>query len=123
MRAGRLRTWLTFQKRAVDIDSDGEAGQIDDIGNRIERWEDAFAASSRMPAEVVATSGRELMAAAAAQSRVSHRITVRYRTGFDAGMRAVDPDGTIYNLEAIIPDRETGRNSITFLASTGVNEG
>jgi len=56
-------------------------------------------------------------------SRVSHRITVRYRTGFDAGMRAVDPDGVIYNLEAIIPDRETGRNSITFLASTGVNEG
>lgn len=123
MRAGRLRTWLTFEKRAVDIDSDGAAGQIDDVGNRIELWEPAFAASSRMPCEVVAVSGRELMAAAAVQSRVSHRITVRFRPGFDAGMRAVDPDGVIYNLEAIIPDRETGRNTITFLASTGVNEG
>lgn len=123
MRAGRLRTWLTFEKRAIDIDSDGNPGQIDDVGNRIERWEDAFAAGTRMPADVVAVSGRELMAAAAVQSRVSHRITVRFRPGFDAGMRARDPDGVIYNLEAIIPDKESGRSSITFLASTGVNEG
>lgn len=123
MRAGRLRTWLTFEKRAVDIDSDGEPGQIDDAGNRIERWENAFAVGSRMPSEVVAVSGRELMAAAAVQSRVTHRIKVRFRPGFDAGMRARDPDGTLYNLEAIIPDPENGRSWITFLASTGVNEG
>lgn len=114
MRAGGLRHWLTFQRKVTDLDSDGAT---------VETWVDAFSLNARMPCRVEYLSGRELIAAQMVNSRVSCRLSTRYRPGFDASMRAVQPDGTIYNLEAIVPDSKSGRREVTFLASTGVNEG
>ena len=114
MRAGGLRHWLTFQRKVTDQDSDGAT---------VETWVDAFSLNARMPCRVEYLSGRELIAAQMVNSRVSCRLSTRYRPGFDASMRAVHPDGTIYNLEAIVPDSKSGRREVTFLASTGVNEG
>jgi head-tail adaptor len=114
MRAGRLRHWLTFQRKVTDLDSDGAT---------VETWVDAFELNSRMPCNVEYLSGRELIAAQMVNSRVSCRLSTRYRPGFDATLRATQPDGTIYNLEALVPDSRSGRREVTFLASTGVNEG
>ena len=114
MRAGSLRHWLTFQRKVTDLDSDGAT---------VETWVDAFELNSRMPCNVEYLSGRELIAAQMVNSRVSCRLSTRYRPGFDASLRATQPDGTIYNLEAIVPDSRSGRREVTFLASTGVNEG
>jgi len=114
MKAGRLRHWLTFETLTTEQDSDGA---------QVEAWVPAFASASRMPCEIVQLSGRELIAAQSVQSRVTARIRVRYRPGFAAIQRASAPDGTIYNVEAVIQDPDTGRHYITLLASTGVNEG
>lgn len=122
MQAGRLRHWLTFEDLLVTLDSDGA---------QVEEWVPAFQTNSRMPCDVVALSGRELLAAQATQSKVSTRIVTRYRPGFRARMRAWDLDpaiapegqGTIYNIEAIIPDPDSRIRYVTMLASSGVNEG
>ncbi len=114
MRAGRLRHWLTFESLVVDQDSDG---------NRLEEWIPAFEVSSRLPADVVALSGRELIAAQAQNSRVTHRIMLRYRPGFLPTMRARLADGTIFSIEGIIPDPDSRRRHVTILASSGVNVG
>lgn len=114
MRAGALRHWLTFEKLVVDQDSDGA---------RVETWLPAFDVSSRMPCEVVALSGRELIAAQAQNSKVSHRIKVRYRPGLEPKMRARDPDGTIFSFEALIPDASSRIRHVTILATAGVNVG
>ena len=114
MKAGGLRHWLTFQRKVTDLDSDGAT---------VETWIDAFELNSRMPCNVEYLSGRELIAAQMVNSRVSCRLSTRYRPGFDATLRATQPDGTIYNLEALVPDSRSGRREVTFLASTGVNEG
>lgn len=114
MKAGSLRHWLIFEKPGpVELDSDGA---------QVETWLPAFDTSSRMPCEVTAMSGRELIAAQAVQSKVTTRIKVRFRPGFDATMRATLGD-TIYNIEAVIPDPRSRIGYVTLLASSGVNDG
>lgn len=120
MKAGRLRHWLTFEKKATD--DDGELVRDSD-GAIEEAWIPAFAMSPRMPCDVVHLSGRELIAAQAVQSKVNVRIRVRYRAGFDAVQRARSPSGQVFNIEAVIPDPDSGARFVTLLASTGVNAG
>ena len=108
--AGRLRHRITFEELDIDIDSDGA---------QVEAW---FPFGQPLSAEITALSGRELIAAQAVQSKVSTRIRVRYRPGFKPGMRATHR-GTVYNIEAVIPDPDSGVRSVTLLCSSGVNEG
>lgn len=114
MRAGRLRHWLTFEKKVTELDSEGA---------KVEYWMDAFVLNSRMPCEVVDLSGRELIAAPAVRSSVTTRIRTRYRPGFEAAMRARAPNGTIYNIEAVILDPDSRQSWVTMPASSGLNEG
>lgn len=113
MKAGRFRHWVTFQDLWVDQDSDGAI---------VEEWIPAFEVNTRMPCEVVTLTGRELIAAQATHSKVTTRITARYRHGFKPRMRAVLGD-VIYNIEAVIPDPVSGRQFVTLLCSSGVNDG
>jgi SPP1 family predicted phage head-tail adaptor len=108
-----MRHWLTFETLVDEMDSDGA---------RVVVWAPAFDTSPTMPAEVAPLSGRELIAANAVQSRVTHRIRIRYREGITAKMRAVERE-TVYNIEAVIPDQRSGLRYLTLLASTGTNEG
>lgn len=110
---GARRHWLTFESRADVVDSDGAVST---------EWVPAFEISTVMPCEVVALSGRELIAAQAVQSRVTTRIGVQYRPGFDASMRAILGE-TVFNVEAVIPDPDSRIRSVTLLCSSGVNEG
>lgn len=114
MKAGRLRHWLTFQE---------DRGQQDSDGAWEPAWLDAFASNSRMPCRVEYLQGRELLAAQAMNSKVTCRITTRFREGFQASFRAVAPDRSIFNIEAVLPDSMTGRHETVLLASIGVNEG
>lgn len=128
MQPGRLRHWLTFEAKVIEMDSDGA---------QVATWVPAFEVNPRMPFDVVALSGRELIAAQAVQSKVTSRLVGRYRPGFAASMRAwfqdpdlvdisgakVYPDAVIYDIQAVIPDPDSRRRSVTLLASSGVNEG
>lgn len=111
MRAGRLRHRVQFQSLVVELDSDGA---------QVETWVDAFPAL--IPAEIKALSGRALIAAQAVQSKVNTAIVVRYRTGFLPSMRGLHR-GVIYNIEAVIPDPDSGITHLSLQCSSGVNEG
>lgn len=112
MQAGNLRHSVTIQSLQLELnDSDGEQS---------EDWVDAFPAP--LPAQILPLSGRELIAAAATASKVSTRIVVRYRPGIVASMRAVHR-GLAYNITAVVPDNRSGREWLTLLCESGVNEG
>lgn len=115
MDAGRLRHWLTFEQLVIELDSDGA---------KVEAWAPAFETSTTMPCEITPMSGRELLAAQAVQSAVSHRLRTRSRPGFRSALRARNPvSGVIYNIEAVIPDPESGIRYVTMLATVGLNAG
>jgi SPP1 family predicted phage head-tail adaptor len=84
----------------------------------------SWVAAFPMPisAEITALSGRELIAAQAEQSAVTTRIKVRYRPGFVTSMRILHRN-TVYNVEAAIPDPDSGFEWVTLLCSSGLNEG
>lgn len=112
METGKLRHLVTFQVPIVEIDSNGDA---------TESWTDAFD-SQQISAAIEPLSGRELVAAQQVHSRVTTRITVRYRPGILPEMRVVHR-GIYYNIEAVVPDDQSGFRHATLLCYSGTNEG
>jgi SPP1 family predicted phage head-tail adaptor len=95
---------------------------LDSYGQQVTSWSDAFTTW----ASIEALSARELFAAQAVQSEVSHRITVRYRTDLanpaaTAAMRAIY-NGRIFNIQGATNVDERNR-TIEILASEGLNNG
>jgi len=111
MRAGLLRHRVSIEQRVVELDSDGE---------RTEAWADAF--GLLLPAEIAPLSGRELVAAAAVQSKVTVRVRIRYRPGVSASMRVLHRS-LAYNIEAVTPDTDSGVEYLTLHCTQGANEG
>jgi SPP1 family predicted phage head-tail adaptor len=111
IKAGALRHRVAFEELVADLDSDGAT---------VENWAPSF--PTPVSAEIKALSGRELIAAQAVQSKISTRIKVRYRPGFKATMRGVHR-GVIYDVEAVIPDPDSGIGFLTLLCSSGVSDG
>lgn len=109
--AGRLRHRVRIEQIMVTLDSDGE---------RSEAWGDVF--GRLLPAEILPVSGREFVAAAAVQSKVTTRIRIRRRTGVVPSMRALHR-GVAYGIEAVLPDAESGREYLTLLCSDGAHQG
>lgn len=112
MRAGRLRHRVTIEQFVTALDSDD--------GERTEAWEDAF--GILIPAEIEPLSGRELIAAAATQSKVTARIRIRYRPGVAPSMRVVHRE-TTYGIDAVVPDRTSGVSYLTLLCTGGSAQG
>jgi SPP1 family predicted phage head-tail adaptor len=96
----------------VTVDSNGEA---------TEEWTDSFG-GQEISASIEPLSGRELVAAQQVHSRVTTRIIVRYRPGILPEMRIVHR-GVLYNIEAVVPDAESGYRHATLLCYSGTNEG
>lgn len=90
----------------------------DDYGGTVEFWEPVAEAW----AEVAPLSGREFIAAQATQAGVTTRIVLRYRAGLTPAMR-VRHAGAHYNIRAVLPDPGSGREWVTLMCETGVNEG
>lgn len=108
MQAGHLNRRITLQQRT--------AGQ-DATGQPVQTWTDV----ATVWAGIKAKTGRELDLAKSVQSEVSHTITIRYRTGISAAMRAVL--GTrIFNIAAVI-DRYDAHRFLQLEVSEGVNNG
>ena len=112
MKIGRLRHRVTFELPGpVELDSDGE---------KVETWLPAF--QRPVSADIKALSGRALIAAQAQQSKVNTQIRVRFHPDFRASMRGVHRE-VIYNIEAVIPDPDSGVHYLLLLCSSGVNDG
>lgn len=78
--AGRLRHRVTLQQYAGVADSYGDPLTADDS-----QWRDVCA----VWAAIDPVSGREFYAAEQAQSAVTHKITLRWRSGVSAAWRVV----------------------------------
>lgn len=113
MRAGRLRHRVDIEVFEITLDSNGV---------QVEEWNSILTSNDPLlPAEIVALSGREFIAAQAVQAGVTTRITIRWREGVKPAMR-VNHDGDIYNIKAVLPD-PTLRRHLTLMCETGVNSG
>lgn len=113
MRAGDLRHRVTLQQRSTAADS---------LGQQLTTWTDLFT----VWAEIESLTARELLAAQAVQSEVSHRITVRYRAEL-ANPIAVSPlrvvyKGRYFNIGGALNVDERNR-TIELLAGEGLNNG
>jgi len=70
-------------------------------------------------AKVADMSGREYLAAAAAQAEVTTKITIRYRAGLTAAMRVLH-GGNVYNIQAVLTQDKV---VCTLMCTRGVNNG
>lgn len=112
--AGRLRHRVTLYEQ---VNTQNPAN-----GDIITTWQ-VFVA--HVPAEIVAMSARDFIAAGAKQAEVTGRIVIRYMPGVLSSMRAVDDDnGTVYAIVGNpIPDPESGRSHLTLTVKAGVTDG
>lgn len=88
MRAGRLRKRIIIEERAATQDAAGQP---------VGAWTTFWACS----ADVQPLSGRELLAAQAVESAVSHRVRLRYTPGITAAMRINLGGGRLLNILAV----------------------
>jgi SPP1 family predicted phage head-tail adaptor len=108
LRTGRLRHKIIIQYRTATTD---------EYGGPVQVWTDY----ATVTAGVDSLSGREFLAAQAAQSEASVRFNMRYVAGVDAEMRIVY-NGKFHNI-LNITDPEERHRELIILTTQGVNEG
>ena len=96
MNTGRLDQRVTIER--IDLT------QTDEIGQPIEAWFPVFACW----ASIEPMTGREYIAAMAAQAERTVRITIRCQTGIVPAMRVRFMD-RIFDIESVINPREGNR--------------
>lgn len=117
MDSGKLRHYVTFEQLVTTLADDSD----DDSGAQRETWEPAFL-GQQISAEIAPLSGREFVAAQAVQPKVNTRITIRYRPGVEPSMR-VRHRNTVYAIQAVLPDAQSGTVHLTLMCESGVTEG
>lgn len=111
--AGRLKDLVRLERQ--EVSQDPVTGEVTTT------W---VTVAEHIPAEIVALSAREFIAAGATQAEVTARIKIRYRAGVIASMRMVDERmGTPYGLVGVLPDPNSGREYLTLPAKAGVSDG
>lgn len=105
--AGKLRHRVEIQQPVETQDPDTGAADVS-WELYAERW-----------AEYVAQSVREFIAAAAVQSEVKGRFTVRADEGITADMRVIHR-GKAYAILGVVPDPDSGLEYMTLAVSEGV---
>ena len=109
-RAGELCHRVTIQKHEVTYDENNyETG---------EGWTDLVSVWGKL----THLSGRDLLAAQAAQSQTVARLKIRYREDVDTTMRVIHK-GRIYAITSPpLSDPDTGNIYITFTLSGGIEK-
>lgn len=110
-RAGRLKHRIKIQRQSES--------QNPETGAIIVTWVDV----GTVWAEIAPISAREFTASDTEFSKVTTRITIRYRSDVDAKMRVIHTvDGVerLYNIEGVLYDKESGLEHITLPCSVGV---
>ncbi|WP_434774717.1 phage head closure protein [Pseudomonas oryzihabitans] len=111
MRAGQLRQRVMLQRNGRH--QDPGTGEI------ISGWSNLT--DKPIPCSAEPVSGREFIAGQATQNEVTARIVIRYRAGITPAMRAVHR-GVTYNIEAVLPDKNSGREYLTLMVSGGLTD-
>lgn len=125
LQAGRLRHRIQIQERYEILDSDGDVFQDPETGAVPYIW----TTISECWAAVEPVSGKEFIQSQATQSKVVGRVVIRWNPGINAGMRILHQrivagapiPSIVYNIEAIMTDKESGIEYMTLLCSQGIN--
>lgn len=109
----RHRIWIQALQPVED-----SSGQIQTAtGEPITEWVNV----AEVWAAIEPVSARQFIAAQAQQSKVSALITIRYRRDIDPAMRLYHQSkDAYYNLEGILPDKDSGMEYLTLVCSEGV---
>ncbi|QBR52661.1 phage head closure protein [Erwinia sp. QL-Z3] len=110
MQAGKLRHRIILQMPVKT--------QSPTTGAVLNAWGDV----AGLWADVVDLSAREFIAAQAAQSEITTRITIRYRDDVTSKHR-FSFKGQIYNIHGALADDKSGLEYLTLPCSKGVNDG
>lgn len=109
MRAGTLRDWITIQ----------QPGSIkDELGQLVPGW----LVLDSVWADIRFQSGLELARADSTVSVLKASIRIRQRTDVLPNMRVVDDEGRIYEIKAVVPNKQS-RQFIDLVCETGANDG
>ncbi len=100
MNAGKYRHRITVEKKVITGQSPS--------GSEITEWQPAFTTR----AGYSALSVRDFVAAAASQTQISGKFTIRYRE-IPAGKYRLNWRGTHYHILDFLPDEKTGREELT----------
>lgn len=115
--AGKLRHRVSLQRFDTVEDSDGDV-QNPVTGEITRAWTEV----AEVWAAIEPMSVREFIASGAGQSQVSARITIRQRSDINASWRIVH-GSRVYNVEGVLPDKDSGLEYVTLACSEGTNEG
>ena len=109
MRAGTLKNWVTIQR----------PGTIkDELGQLMPGW----LVLDSVWADIRFQSGLEMARADTTVSVLKASIRIRQRTDVLANMRVVDDEGRIYEIKAVVPNKQS-RQFIDLVCETGANDG
>ena len=115
--AGRLRHRVRLEALTVLLDSNGDVIQDMETGEVSREW----VLVREMWAAIEPLSAKEFIASQSVQSRVVARIVVRYPfDALDAAMRVVH-GVRVYNIEGVLPDKDSGLEYVTLPCSQGVS--
>jgi SPP1 family predicted phage head-tail adaptor len=113
MKAGNLSSVVTVQTRSSTVDS---------VGQQSTTWTDLF--TDR--ADIRPMSGREMFAAQAVQSEVTHQITMRYRPEWGVGKTATSYrilyESRVFDIRAVLEQGMRSRE-VRIMASEGLTNG
>lgn len=122
LEAGRLRHQVRIEQYQELLDSNGEVIQDENTGEVARAWVEV----ATVRAAIEPVSGREFIQSQATQSQITARIVIRFRDGINAAMRLVhvrrNMADVIYNIHALLADKESGLEYITMPVSAGVSD-
>jgi SPP1 family predicted phage head-tail adaptor len=98
MQGGKLRDYVTIQTYTDAFNSYGET---------IKNW----TTYQEMYASIMSVSGREYLQSDKVQGDAMYKIRIRYLDGVSDKMRVLH-DTTVYEIEAVLPDRTSDRYQI-----------
>lgn len=104
--AGKLNHRIRLESLETSQDSSGDT--VEDWIHEGDVW-----------AEVAPVSAREFVSAAAMQSKVVARITIRYRSDVQANWR-IQFRNRYYNIEGVLPDTVSGLEYMTLPVSYSI---
>lgn len=110
VRAGTLRHRLVIQQK--------QTGRDPDTGAVISGW----ATLATVWGSFEPLSVRDFIAAAAAQAKLSARAVIRYRPDVTEKMRLIHA-GKAFQIQGVLPDKESGREYLTLVLSEDLSDG
>jgi len=122
LEAGLLRHRVTIELFQAQVDTSGNVIQNPQTGEVTFAWSEI----GTVWAAIEPMSAREFIAAQAIHSKITTRITVRPFDGLSAKCRLLHTNryGThVYNVEGVLPDKESGLEYWTLPCSEGVSDG